>query len=244
MTKRAHTKDPAAASVSAVESRLGYRFKNAALLAEALTHSSAPGGKPINERLEFLGDRVLGLLAAEALISRFPDRPEGELAPRLNALVRREACAAVARGLDLGAHIRSAGTAGQGATVLADACEALIAALYLDGGIEAAREFFVREWAGQMDSLDEAPLDAKSALQEWSQERALGLPVYALVSRQGPDHGPVFTVSVRIGSLAPIESRGASKRAAEQAAATALLVREGVWSAEQGERAVAAATSP
>jgi ribonuclease-3 len=225
------------ASQGAIESRIGYRFRDPALLAAALTHSSALGTGPSthNERLEFLGDRVLGLLAAELLLDRFPDVPEGALAPRLNALVRREACAAVARAIELGPHIRSAGSGGAlGAATLADACEALIAALYLDGGLEAARALFVREWAGAIDALDVLPHDAKSALQEWSQERSLGLPAYTLASQEGPDHGPMFTVEVSIGALAPAQGTGASKRAAEQAAAARLLVREGVWAEAAG----------
>jgi ribonuclease-3 len=241
LSKGAHTATPTAeAAASAVEERLAYRFGNRALLIEALTHSTPQAeGAPVNERLEFLGDRVLGLMAADALLRRFPDAPEGELAPRLNALVRRETCASVARALGLGAYVRSVGSAGPDLkpAILADACEAVIAALYLDGGLEAARALFEREWASALGAITEAPLDAKSALQEWSQERALGLPAYELLTRAGPDHEPVFTVRVGVKSLAPAEGTGASKRAAEQAAAAALLTREGLWGEAQAARA-------
>lgn len=231
------------AGLDALQARLDYRFEDLRLLSEALTHASTSGAAaPINERLEFLGDRVLGLLAAEALLERFPRATEGELAPRLNALVRKEACAAVARELGLALYVRATGSAvGQG--VLADACEALIAAIYCDGGLDAAKRFFQREWAGQFAALAELPRDAKSALQEWSQERALGLPVYQLVAREGPDHGPQFTVSVNVASGTAAQASGPSKRAAEQAAAAALLVREGVWSPEEGQRALKASQS-
>lgn len=221
---------------AAVEARIGYRFRDPALLAEALTHASLAGEAAHNERMEFLGDRVLGLLAAEALLHAFPDVTEGELAPRLNALVRKESCANVARAIGLEPHIRAGGIV-PGAAMLADACEALIAALYLDGGLEAARAFFTREWGAMLSALEIAPMDAKSALQEWTQERALGLPVYALVSQEGPHHEPRFTVEVSVKSLAPARGEGLSKRAAEQAAAEALLGREGIWPGKPGPRA-------
>lgn len=227
---------PANEGIAALEARIGYRFRDSGLLAEALTHASLAGEAAHNERLEFLGDRVLGLLAAEALLQAFPDVAEGELAPRLNALVRKEACAVVARALGLGPHIRAGGIV-PGTAVLADACEALIAALYLDGGLEAARALFTREWGGMFAALAVAPTDAKSALQEWTQERALGLPVYTLVAQEGPHHEPRFTVEVNVRSLEPALGEGASKRAAEQAAAEAILVREGIWDEAQADKA-------
>ena len=143
--------------------------------------------------------------------------------------MRRETCAEIARQLDLAAYINSVGTGEGGnlrANILADACEALIAAIYLDSGLEGARNLFVREWASALDGVAEPPRDAKSALQEWSQERGLGLPLYEVLSREGPDHAPYFHIQVRIGALAPGQGEGPSKRAAEQAAATDMLSRE------------------
>jgi ribonuclease-3 len=238
-------------SFAALEERIGHRFKDHALLTEALTHSSAQGPRKAvraNERLEFLGDRVLGLLAAEALIARFPDAPEGDLAPRLNALVRKERCAAIASELGLGAHVRVAESEMRGgqplkAAILADALEALIAAVYLDGGLDAARRFFVAAWSASLEEVDILPRDAKSALQEWTQDRALGLPRYELVSRVGPDHRPEFTVRVSVAETGSVEAKGASKRAGEQAAAAALLVRLAVWSQAEAERALAAGSA-
>jgi ribonuclease-3 len=231
--------------LGALEARLGHRFKDRSRLVEALTHASAgdlPGAAPINERLEFLGDRVLGLLTAEALIERFPDAREGDLAPRFNALVRKERCAAVAAELGLAAHVRVADSEarpgrGLAPAILADACEAVIAAIYLDGGLEAARVFFAANWAGAIGEVEHLPRDAKSALQEWSQDRALGLPAYESLGRTGPDHAPEFTIRVSVQSHEPAEGRGPSKRAAEQAAAAAFLLRENIWNEDDARRA-------
>ncbi len=220
---------------------LGHPFADIALLEEALTHSSGadPGGAD-NERLEFLGDRVLALLATEMLIARFPDLDEGDLAPRLNAMVRGETCAIVARAAGLGPHIRlSASEAGSGgrdkAGILADACEAVIGAIYLDGGLDAARRFVREHWQPMMADLAVAPRDAKTALQEWTQGRGLGMPSYELVGRSGPDHAPSFRVRAAVavgGREAAAEGEGTSKRAAEQAAAETLLIAENVWKAD------------
>jgi ribonuclease-3 len=227
--------------VQALVEALGHSFADITLLEEALTHTSGakPGGAD-NERLEFLGDRVLALLAAEMLIARFPDLEEGGLAPRLNAMVRGETCAIVARAAGLGPHIRlSPSEAGSGgrdkAGILADACEAVIGAIYLDGGLDAARRFVCDHWQPMMADLATAPRDAKTALQEWTQGRGLGTPAYELVVRSGPDHAPSFRVraAVRIeGRDAAAEGEGASKRAAEQAAAENLLIAEKVWQAD------------
>lgn len=220
---------------------LGHTFTDAALLEEALTHTSgAETGGVDNERLEFLGDRVLALLATEMLIERFPDLEEGGLAPRLNAMVRGETCAMVARAVGLGPHIRlSPSEAASGgrdkAGILADACEAVIGALYRDGGLAAARVFVRAHWAPMMDELAVAPRDAKTALQEWTQGRGLGTPSYVLVGRSGPDHAPSFRVRAAVrtdGRDAAAEGEGTSKRAAEQAAAEALLIAEKVWQAD------------
>ena len=213
---------------------LKHEFRDPGLLERALTHSSSTGtGRADNERLEFLGDRVLALLVTEALIQRFPEASEGDLAPRLNALVRKETCAKVARQAGLDRQVRlgrseeeSGGRSKTG--ILADLCEAVIGALYLDGGIEAARRFVAKYWTPLYPEVAATPHDAKTALQEWAQGRGLGLPVYRLVGRSGPDHAPAFRVAACVPG-AEAEGEGLSKRAAEQAAAQALLIAENVW---------------
>ncbi|MDX2287804.1 MAG: ribonuclease III [Hyphomicrobiaceae bacterium] len=221
-----------------LETAIGYKFKDAALIERALTHSSLRGGKASradNERLEFIGDRVLGLAMAELLSEVFPDAREGELARRFNRVVSGEACAVVARDIGLGAYlILSAGEAESGGrdkeTILADAMEALLAAVFLDGGFAKARGLVRLLWGPHIEGVPAtATQDAKSALQEWAQGRGLPLPSYREVGRAGPDHAPSFEAEVRIATLTPERGQGASKRAAEQAAATAMLTREGVW---------------
>ena len=214
---------------------LDHRFSDPALLREALTHTSTDPqdrGRARHgyERLEFLGDRVLGLVIAEWLLERFPAEAEGSLAKRHTALVRRETLAHVARGLDLGRYlILSPGEAESGGRendgLLADACEAVIAALYLDGGLEAARRFIRSAFADSIDRHTRPPQDAKTALQEWAQARSLPLPHYATVSRSGPDHRPLFEVQVSIQGHPPATASGASKRIAERLAATRLFDR-------------------
>jgi ribonuclease III len=213
---------------------LGHRFADPELLAEALTHPSAharrTGPRQSYERLEFLGDRVLGLVVAELLWRRFPGEAEGELTRRHTGLVRRESLVGVARTLDLGAFvILSPGEAQAGArdnsSVLADACEAVIAALYLDGGLEVARGFVHRYWEPLLQAAEAPPRDAKTALQEWAQGRGRGLPVYETVSVAGPAHKRVFTVSARVEGSEPATASGSSKRAAETAAAAELIAR-------------------
>ncbi|SFV28622.1 ribonuclease III [Hyphomicrobium facile] len=219
-----------------LETKLGYRFKDPALLERALTHASVRGGKVArfdNERLEFIGDRVLGLAIAEALNGQYPDASEGELARRYNRLVRGEACAKVARTIGLGDHlILSESEADSGGrnktTILADAAEALLGAVFIDGGFEKARGVVHRLWREQSELVPEVAVDAKSALQEWAQGQGLALPRYTVVARNGPDHAPRFTAEVLIAGKAPAQGEGASKRIAEQAAASALLTREGV----------------
>jgi ribonuclease-3 len=218
-----------------LEIKLGHRFKDPALLERALTHASVRGGKVArfdNERLEFIGDRVLGLAIAEILNQQYPDASEGELARRYNRLVRGEACAKVARNIGLGAHlILSESEADSGGrdktTILADAAEALLGAVFIDGGFEKARAVVRKLWQEQSEPVPEVAVDAKSALQEWAQGQGLALPKYTVVSRKGPDHAPRFTAEVIISGRAPAQGEGASKRIAEQAAATALLTREG-----------------
>jgi ribonuclease III len=200
-------------------------------LTRALTHSSANAAVS-NERLEFLGDRVLGLVIAEDLHKRFPADAEGALALKLNALVREEACARAAEAAGLADHLilaRSEQTSGgrKKAAILAGACEAVIAALYQDGGMDAARAFIERYWEEQIEGLGADMRDAKTALQEWSQSRrgAAGTPVYALVGREGPDHAPHFVVEVRVSGQEPAAGQGRSKREAEQDAAKKMLER-------------------
>jgi ribonuclease-3 len=219
-----------------LETKLGYKFKDPSLLERALTHASVRGGKVArsdNERLEFIGDRVLGLAIAEALNHQYPEASEGELARRYNRLVRGEACAKVARNIGLGVHlILSESEADSGGrnktTILADAAEALLGAVFIDGGFEKARAVVRKLWQDQSEPEPEVEVDAKSALQEWAQGQGLALPRYTVVARKGPDHAPRFTAEVLITGRAPAQGEGASKRIAEQAAASALLVREGV----------------
>ena len=219
-----------------LEKRLGHTFEGRELLARALTHASVRSAKPgraDNERLEFLGDRVLGLAVAELLSETFPKASEGDLARRFNRLVRGEACAVVARRLELGQHlILSDSEEGSGGrtkdTILADAVEALLGAVFLEAGYEAARVVVRALWAPLLDGLPQVAADAKSALQEWAQGGGRDLPRYVEIARSGPDHAPRFVSEVRIKGVKPARGEGASKRQAEQAAATALLVREGV----------------
>jgi ribonuclease-3 len=217
-----------------LERRLGYRFQNRDLARTALTHSSASLGPENYQRLEFLGDRVLGLVVTEMLIDAFPQASEGELSRRLADLVRKEKCAEVAVGVDLAAAIRvGGGQAARGGilttNVLADVCEAVIAAIYRDGGYEAARGFIFTHWHAGMLARPGNQQNAKAALQEWSQARGAGVPDYAIAGRSGPDHEPEFDIEVRVGDLPPERGSGRSRREAENAAATAMLVRERVW---------------
>jgi ribonuclease-3 len=219
-----------------LDENLGYVFHDEALLRRALTHASADA-KISNERLEFLGDRVLGLVIAEKLHTLFPDDNEGALALKLNALVRQDACAKAAEAAQLGEHLILANSeAGSGgrkkAMILAGACEAVIAALYLDGGMDPARAFIERYWTDQIAVLSDDMRDAKTALQEWAQARkGGGGPSYHLVHREGPDHAPRFVIEVRIKDMDPAQGQGSSKREAEQAAATAMLEGLGLWKA-------------
>jgi len=210
-------------------SALGHHFARPELLEQALTHPSA-AGKTTYERLEFLGDRVLGLVVADMVYRGYPAEPEGALARRFAALVRKEALARIAEAIGLSAHLRvSRGEAEQGglasSNLLADACEAVIAALFLDGGFEAARLFVERWWRPLLAEQTVPPQDMKTALQEWAQGRGLPLPVYRLVGQEGPPHDPVFDIEVSLPGREPARGRGRSRRAAEAAAAELLLVR-------------------
>jgi ribonuclease-3 len=218
--------------LASLEEKLGHVFSDQALLRRALTHASADAAIS-NERLEFLGDRVLGLVVAEKLHALYPGDAEGMLALKFNALARGQACASAAEAAGLGEHLilaQSEQVSGGRAkpAILSGACEAVIAALYLDGGREAARQFIERYWQGQFESLTAEMRDAKTRLQEWSQARGRGesgAPVYSLISREGPDHAPHFRVEVKVSGHDPATGEGGSKREAEQAAAAALLSR-------------------
>lgn len=222
---------PALPDGAAFLSRIGHRFADMGLLSQALTHRSAADPKrgmlDSNERMEFLGDRVLALVMAEWLAERFPEEREGALGKRLSVLVAAETLAKVGEAIGLPAALRvppaegRTGLRGRG-TVIADATEALIGALYLDGGLEAARGFVRREWGTFLEADPTPPMSAKSRLQEYTLGRAEGLPEYRLVSTTGPSHMPVFVVAVRAAGR-EAEGSGESKRAAEQAAAEAWL---------------------
>jgi ribonuclease-3 len=209
--------------------KIGHRFDNLERLETALTHPSASTrARPDYQRLEFLGDRVLGLVIAEMLLARFPKEAEGRLAPRLNALVRKETCADVASEIGLGDYLRlgrsESTTGGRRKTaILGDAMEALIATVYLDGGYEAARAVILRLWDSRISEAKDLESDPKTALQEWAQARGLAPPAYETVDRSGPDHAPMFTIAARLETGATATAEAASKRAAQQAAAAALL---------------------
>lgn len=213
--------------------RLGHHFSQPELITRALTHSSLSSAtRPDNQRLEFLGDRILGLVMAEAVLSQDGDASEGQLAPRFNALVRKETCAEVAREVDLGAVLRlgksETSTGGRRKTaLLGDAMEAVIAAVYLDGGFEAARAMVLRLWGERVAGVAEDARDAKTALQEWAQARGMPPPAYRELSREGPDHAPVFQVEARLADGQAARAEGRVKRQAEQAAAKTLLDRLG-----------------
>ena len=213
--------------------RMGYEARDAELIDRALTHAShgPPGRAKDYERLEFLGDRVLGLVAAEELYRRFPDIGEGDLSRRLNLLVRQESCTEVALRLELGQFIRWGTGSGRIASnrVLAEVCEALIAAVYLDDGLDSARDFILRHWRDLFERAAAVGKDAKTALQEWAHTKGLPEPAYGEKTRRGPDHLPVFVMMVEVEGYPPASGEGPNKQAAEQTAATAFLLREGMW---------------
>jgi len=223
------------------EKTLGYRFRNPGLLKRALTHASAlaDGGNhdPAStyQRLEFLGDRVLGLVIADMLITAYPDAAEGELARRLARLVSGETCAEVAKDMGLDAFVRLGGSlarkrSGTASGVLADVCESVIGALYRDGGLEAARRVVELYWRDRMTAMSGPLRDAKTELQEWTHRKGLATPDYRELARSGPDHAPDFEIEVVIDGIQGAVGHGKSKREAEQAAAEAVLRRDGIWS--------------
>jgi ribonuclease III len=219
------------ADLRAFEARIGHEFASGAHLVRAVTHASiGTVSRPDNQRLEFLGDRVLGLIIARALFAADEGASEGQLAPRFNALVRKETCADIARQIGLGDVLRlgrsemlSGGRRKE--ALLGDAMEAVIAAIFLDAGFDATERVVLRLWADRIGTVADVPRDAKTALQEWAQGQGLGLPVYAENAREGPDHAPLFTVAVRLENGAEETAQAGSKRAAEQSAAAALLSR-------------------
>jgi len=217
------------ANTTAFITRLGHKFAQPEYLHQALTHSSlSTSTRPDNQRLEFLGDRVLGLVIAEALLADDMDAREGKLAPRLNALVRKETCAEVAEDIDLGAALmlgRSEMLSGgrKKIALLGDAMEAVIAAVYLDAGFDAAKSLILRLWGTRIAQAEENAADPKSDLQEWSQARRMPPPIYAEIERSGPDHAPVFIIEAQLQNGKTARATAPSKRAAQQLAAAALL---------------------
>lgn len=219
------------AEMAAFSQRLGHAFKRPELLQRALTHASAGTPmRPHNQRLEFLGDRVLGLTISEALFLADRSASEGQLAPRFNALVRKETCADVARQIDLGAVLRlgrsemlSGGRRKE--ALLGDAMEAVLAAVYLDAGLDAARNVILRLWGSRIDSAEDEARDAKTALQEWAQAKGDPPPTYVEIAREGPAHAPVFTIEARLDDGRSARASAGNKRSAEQAAARELLER-------------------
>ncbi|HEX4508204.1 MAG TPA: ribonuclease III [Alphaproteobacteria bacterium] len=228
------------ADLSALEQALGHSFRNRDLLVQATTHSAVGYGRTDtvhNERLEFLGDRVLGLVMAQFLMETFPKAKEGELGPRQSTLVSRPALAEVARAINLGAYLvltaaDDAGGKRNNDKLLADATEAVIAAVYLDGGLPVAERFIRKSWADQVSAVEEMPVEPKTALQVWALGRGKPLPSYSVVRSAGAAHDPVFEVRVEVKGVEPAQAEGSSKRAAEKAAALTMLKRLGVVPAE------------
>ncbi|MFZ9501126.1 MAG: ribonuclease III [Beijerinckiaceae bacterium] len=228
--------------IAALEERIGHRFGDRSLIERALTHVSAVATKGARvdsyQRLEFLGDRVLGLAISDMLYAAFPKAAEGELSQRLAELVRKETCADVASEWGVGEHLRLGGGEAQtgGAkkvAILGDVCESVIGAVYLDAGFHAARDLVQRTWSERMMKPRRPLRDPKTALQEWAQARGLDTPIYREAGRSGPAHAPKFVIEVEVAGFAPTQAEGASKRLAEQAAARAFMAREGVDNRER-----------
>lgn len=212
-----------AATVKKLEKECGHTFENKALLKTALTHSSAGDDKNY-ERLEFLGDRVLGLVIAELLYKKFPGESEGDMAKRLAALVQGELLSAIAARINLGSFIVFSSAEAQAggaanANILADVFEAIIGALYLDAGLEKCRALIERLWAGHLDDMKTPPQHPKTALQEWAQGKGLPLPLYKIVGQHGPDHAPLFDIELSVRGYASLTAQGRSRQEAEKEAA-------------------------
>ena len=235
--RRAHKPRP---PLGELEATVGHTFANRDLLSRALTHTSKAAGRNGSyQRLEFLGDRVLGLAVAEGLYAALPDADEGDLSRQLAGLVRRETCAAVAASWGVGAHLilgqgEVMGGGRRNQTILADVCEAILGAIFLDAGFSAARAIVETHFRPAEPGATPRGRDAKSTLQEWAMSRSLPIPVYDVAERTGPDHAPHFRMAVRVEGLEPGFGEGTSKRVAEQAAAADLLAREGISAAGSG----------
>lgn len=210
-----------------VENIIGYTFKDKALLDLALTHASTASGQTY-ERLEFLGDRVLGLAVAETLYTKFPKEPEGDLARRLSALVQGATLAQIAREYDLGSHIqlseaeRNSGGADND-HILADVIEAILGALYLEAGYPACRDAIIRLWGDRFYKMTEPPQHPKTRVQEWAQSKGIKLPAYDIVGQSGPDHAPIFEVRLSVEGYPPVSAQGRSRQEAEKRAANAFM---------------------
>ncbi len=236
------------ADLTKLEQKLNYQFKDKSLLIAALTHASsiaqtnkskslAKTNEEDNERLEFLGDRVLGLSISAVLLKLYPESPEGDLARRYNNLVRRQTCTEVAKDIGLGPFlILSAGEERSGgrtkSTILANAMEALLGAIFMDGGYSAADKMIKNFWQDKISQGEQIELDAKTALQEWAQGKGYDLPQYTNLNRTGPDHNPLFETKVTVEGVGDGFGKGHSKRVAEQMAAKNLLEKENVWPKE------------
>ncbi len=225
------------ADYSEIEKRLNYVFSDKALLRRALTHSSAisPSRRIAEsyQRLEFLGDRVLGLVVADLFFQQAPTANEGDLSRMLNSAVRKESCAAVARNLKLGESVflgtseaRSGGADKE--AILADVCEAIIGAIYRDGGLDSAYAFIQTSFVQFLSDIDGVRADAKTTLQEWAQGRGLAPPRYTEIGRSGPDHAPVFCMEVSIQGFEKASAKGPTKKIAEHQVAELFLRREGI----------------
>jgi ribonuclease III len=216
----------------------GHTFNDVERLNRALTHSSARSQSKANyERLEFLGDRVLGLVVAELLFADYPEADEGELSLRFNQLVDAKTCSEIATAIGLPVLIRAGSDLGnpgdtRHVNVRADVVEALIASLYQDGGLDVARAFIKRNWASRVSGPNTPRRDPKTEMQEWAHRDGATAPVYTIISREGPDHEPHFVVSIASGAYPDETGEGRSKRLAEQDAATRFLVKRGVWADE------------
>lgn len=225
--------------LKALEERIGHFFTDGKLIAAALTHVSAAAGRKREsyQRLEFLGDRVLGLVIAEMLYETFPEADEGELSHRLAGLVRKESCAEVAAAWGAEAHIRLGDSekqaGGANTAILGDVCESIIGAVFLDGGYSAAKAIVAAAFGARMRSPEHPLRDPKTTLQEWAQARGLPAPLYRETGRSGPDHAPEFTISVEVTGYPQAEAKGQAKRLAEQAAAAAFIAREGIAQTSQ-----------
>lgn len=218
--------------IADAETAIGHKFSDATLVTRAFTHASVTGTQDNNERLEFLGDRVLSLCVAGLLYSAYPSENEGDLAKRHAVLVAKSTLLGVAEKLGLDRFMRlSPGESKSGGakkdTILADCLEAVIGAIYLDAGHKAADNFVRTHWQALVDSHAPPPEDAKSKLQVWAQQRGLSLPEYKLISRSGLDHQPVFEIEVSVKGQGSARATSSSKQAAEKEAAVKMLAQIG-----------------